>query len=203
VPGAGREACRGLGVGSRPIHAWDYRGAGVALAGWLVPGLGQWTTGRRGAGVALFLVIVTLFTSGLALADFACVNPREHKLEFVAHALIGGPTSATLLLTEGRRAGTAPRWRDVGSLYVVVAGFLNLIALTSAAGEAVRQNQERRRKHQEAVRLALAVARLQALARRPTSLDVEEPAPWPPLALPETSVEPPAPSETPPAEPLP
>jgi hypothetical protein len=146
---------------------------GVALLGWLVPGLGQVATGRRRAGLALLLTIGSLFLGGLTLADFSCVDPQRHRLEFVAHSLIGGPTAATLALTAGRRSAAQPRWRDLGSLYVVVSGFLNLIAVCSAMSDAARQNQERRRKHEEAVRLALAVARLQALARRPLVETVE------------------------------
>lgn len=156
----------------------------VALLGWLVPGLGQVATGRRRAGLALFLVIVTLFTGGLALTDFSCVDPERHRLEFVAHALIGGPTAATLAATSGRRSSAPPRWRDLGSLYVIVSGFLNLIAVCSALSDAARRNQELRKKHQEAVSLALAVARLQALARRPPFEETPregspEPPPWP------------------------
>jgi hypothetical protein len=189
----GSLASYGLGTVRLPPAPPEVSPAAVAVLGWLVPGMGQVATGRRRAGLALFLVIMSLFVGGLTLADFSCVDPQRHRLEFVAHVLIGGPTFSTVALTAGRRSSAPPRWRDLGSLYVIVSGFLNLIAVCSALSEAARRNEEGRKKHEEAVSLALAVARLQALARRPAFDEHVEPASAP-LLMPPAEVTPPAPA---------
>ncbi len=154
-------------------------GTWVALLGWLVPGLGQMVSGRLLAGLALFVVLGSLFVGGLALTDFSCVDPRTHKLEFVAQALIGGPTALALRFTEDVRLERLPPWREVGSLYVVVAGFLNLIAICSATADAARRNEVARARHAAAVLEALQLACARAVAQRPAWIAA------PPSALPE------------------
>lgn len=151
-------------------------GAWVALLGWLVPGLGQLATGRVGAGLALFVVLGSLFAGGLALTDFSCVDPRTYKLEFVAQALIGGPTALALRLTDGVHLVRLPPWREVGSLYVVVAGFLNLIAICSAASDALRHNVAARARYAAAVLEALKQACARSLAERPACVPASDPA---------------------------
>lgn len=156
-------------VPAAPRRRW---GLDVLLLGWLVPGLGQVLTGRKGAGLALLLTITLLFTAGWAASDRACVNPQRHRLEFFAQATAGAPALLAGLLDDGAPSRASPRARDVGMLYTVVAGLLNVIAVCSALSDLARQGQEERRKHAEAVQLALAVARLQALARRPPGEDL-------------------------------
>lgn len=151
-------------VPAPPRRRW---GLDVLLLGWLVPGMGQVLTGRKGAGVALLATIGLLFFTGWATSDFACVHPQRHRMEFFAHAMVGSPALLAVALDDPTPSQAGPRARDVGTLYTVVAGLLNLIAVCSALSDLARRGQEERRKHAEAVQLALAVARLQALARRP------------------------------------
>jgi hypothetical protein len=119
----------------------------AAALGWLVPGLGQIAVGRVGAGLVLLVTIGGLFAGGLALTDFTAVKPRENPLEFAAQALIGGPTALALGLTEGATLDRMPPWLDVGRLFVVISGLLNLIALCDALGEAARVNAKAREEH--------------------------------------------------------
>ncbi len=121
-----------------------------------MPGAGQVFVGRPAAGCVLLLAIGGLFAGGLALTDFTCVNPETYPLEFVAQALIGGPTAAALQTTAGTALTRLPPWFDVGRLFVVVAGFLNLVALCDALGECLRRN----------VRVQALTARLQARSAR-------------------------------------
>lgn len=198
-------------VPAPPRRRW---GLDVLLLGWLVPGLGQVVTGRKGAGLALLLTITLLFGMGWAASDFACVHPQRQRLEFFAHAAVGAPALLAAALDDGTPSRASPRARDLGMLYTVVAGLLNVIAVCSALSDLARQGQEARRKHAEAVQLALAVARLQALARRPLGDDLllpaaGEPAPAPAATpdstgLPARLGAPPAPeAAAPPAPPAP
>lgn len=129
----------------------------AAALAWLIPGLGHAFVGRPGAGLVLLLVLCATFAGGLALTDFSCVDPRAYQLEFVAHALIGGPTALALELTRDVRLERMPPWVEVGRLFVVVAGFLNLVALCDAVGEAWRRNAR------------IAALRARQLARASTS----------------------------------
>lgn len=132
---------RADGGAQAPHRLPPERSAGWAgLLGWLVPGLGQAYLGRFGAAAVLLLVIGGTFAGGLALTDYTCVDPRTYKLEAVAHALIGGPSALTLALTQDVTLARMPPYLEVGRLYVVVAGFLNLVALCDALGECWRHN---------------------------------------------------------------
>lgn len=151
----------------------------VAL-GWLVPGAGQVVAGRVGAGLVLLLTIGGLFAGGLALTDFTCVNPRTYPLEFVAQALIGGPTAAALHATAGVGLERLPPWIEVGRLFVVVAGFLNLVALCDALGDCLRRNA-----HREALAQRLRVRAEEGAAldlAAPALARADEPLPAPPAA---------------------
>ena len=180
--------------GARATHRLP-RGRSAAWAGvlgWLVPGLGQVYLGRVGAGLLLLLVIGSTFAGGLALTDFTCVDPRTYQLEFVAHGLIGGPTALAIALTEDVRLERMPPWIEVGRLYVVVAGFLNLVALCDALGECWRRN----------ARIQSLAARQSVRGAAPVWDDAAFPAlaevapEQPPLPAPPLPLEP-APSPTP------
>lgn len=166
APGAGRRAWPAHRL-PRPRSArW------AAALAWLVPGLGHAFVGRPGAGLVLLLVLCATFAGGLALTDFSCVDPHAYQLEFVAHALIGGPTGLALELTRGVRLERMPPWIEVGRLFVVVAGFLNLVALCDAVGEAWRRNAR------IAALRARQVARATTSALEPAPLArADEPAP--------------------------
>jgi hypothetical protein len=62
------------------------------------------------------------------------VDPDEYPLEFVAHALIGGPTALAVHLTRGIAPEGPVPLLDVGRLYCGVAGLLNLVAICDAVG---------------------------------------------------------------------
>jgi len=106
----------------------------AVIGGWLVPGLGQAYVGRPGRAMCMFVAIGSLFAGGLALGAWSCVNPDAYPLEFVAHALIGGPTALAVHLTEGLTPEGPVPLLDVGRLYCAVAGLLNLVAICDAVG---------------------------------------------------------------------
>ena len=61
-------------------------------------------------------------------------------IDIAAQAGITGPALLTWHLTQGHAELLAPRWLDIGQLYVGVAGLLNLVAVTDAWGHALRHN---------------------------------------------------------------
>lgn len=114
----------------------------ASVLGWLVPGLGQAYVGRPGRGLCMGLAIVLLYLGGLALSGFTAVNPRTYELEFVAHALIGGPTALVLQLGPADATGLLLPHLEVARLYCAVAGLLNLVAVCDALGEILAAREE-------------------------------------------------------------
>lgn len=132
------------------------RSAFLAIVlGWLLPGLAQVYVGRPGRGLVMGAAICALFAGGLLLSAFTCVNPQTYELEFIAHALIGGPTALVLQLGPFAAGGDPLALLDVGRLYCAVAGLLNLVAICDAVGEVLDQREA------SAARLRLAAAELQ------------------------------------------
>ncbi len=113
----------------------------AVVLGWLLPGLAQVYVGRPGRGLVMGAAICALFAGGLLLSAFTCVNPQTYELEFIAHALIGGPTALVLQLGPFPAGGEPLALLDVGRLYCAVAGLLNLVAICDALGEVLDQRE--------------------------------------------------------------
>ena len=112
----------------------------AAILGWLCPGLGQVYAGRPDKALMMLVAIGGLYVWGLFLTAYTCVNPEEYGLEFVAHALIGGPTAITLYLTQGLQSDTFLPYFEVGRLYVAIAGLLNVVSVSDALGDVLSHN---------------------------------------------------------------
>jgi hypothetical protein len=105
--------------------------AAVLLA-MILPGLGHWYLNRR-VKAAIFLVcIVGLFTVGWGLGQWRIVKWPD--LLFFAQALVG-PLSVVAHLVSQRMSGPPDYVRvafEMGVLYTLVAGFLNLLVVLDA-----------------------------------------------------------------------
>jgi hypothetical protein len=114
----------------------------VALAGWVLPGLGHALLGQWRAATLMMGAILALYGGGLALTDFTAVDPERHGLEFIAHVFAGGPTALTTWLTDGHEPTRFLPYLDIGRLYVAVASLLNLVAITDAVEKTARSNHQ-------------------------------------------------------------
>ena len=117
--------------------------AALAAFGWLVPGGGYWLLGRK-RQFALFLLLVSgAFGGGLALHG-GSLWPRPEELQgldgfsaLLAQAgtlvkiMAGGPYLLARLL-DYSQSFLNGRLHEYGSLLLVVAGLLNLLALADA-----------------------------------------------------------------------
>lgn len=119
----------------------------AALLSWLVPGLGQIYQGRTRKGLIVMLPILATVLAGLWLsagrAAFWDPRPgsgRQHLFFLVTQGEIGCvalPAIAAAHLFAGgedlsawhRRLG---RFYDIGWLYTVIAGFMNLLVIYDA-----------------------------------------------------------------------
>ncbi len=127
----------------RPSHTPRRRPpALIAFLGWLVPGLGQLFLGRPLKATLFFVAILATFLVGYKLTGFTAVDPRHFRLDFAGQILLGLPTLGALAVGAGPGLESVPPFFEVGRLYVLVAGLLNLVAVCDAVGEAIAQDRE-------------------------------------------------------------
>ncbi len=112
-----------------------------ALLGWALPGLGQLWAGQPRKAILFGATILSLFAVGWWLTGFTVVDPERYRLDFLAQALLGGPTAFALEQSRDITLTAMPRFFDVGRLYVQVAGLLNLVAMADAVGDLIRHNR--------------------------------------------------------------
>ena len=124
----------------------------VVLA-WAVPGLGHWYLGKRGKAVIFFICIIGLFIVGLGLGGWRVVTASD--LSFVGQALAGVvplmvnhltvPLGKTPLTQEESKLLVSVGF-EMGWLYTLVAGLLNLLVMLDSYLVA---NNIRRAHHEE------------------------------------------------------
>jgi hypothetical protein len=127
----------------------------IALAGWLVPGMGYWLIGQRLRGLVVGVTILLIFAAGLLIGGMHVIDaPTGLTFQLVLQKpwfigqVLAGPVSlvASYLannwgthidpITFKQTAGVAlshARVNEIGVLYTAVAGMLNLMAIIDAA----------------------------------------------------------------------
>ena len=115
-----------------------------AVAGflaWLLPGLGQLYVGRPVKAALFFVAILTTFLVGWLLTDRTAVDPDRFRLDFAGQIFLGLPTLVALGIGADRVLDHMPTFFEVGRLYVLVAGLLNIVAICDAIGEAIGRDR--------------------------------------------------------------
>jgi len=114
--------------------------AALVLA-WAIPGAGHAYAGRWGKAALFFGCIVGLLVAGMIIGGGTVIIHRDTQghieLWWMAQMGAGGPTVALTPISEylAARAGAdiyANRYREVGTLYAAVAGFLNVLVMMDA-----------------------------------------------------------------------
>ncbi|NIA22453.1 MAG: hypothetical protein GWP05_10930, partial [Anaerolineaceae bacterium] len=103
----------------------------AVLLGMVLPGLGHWYLQRRVKALVFFVCITGLFVVGWGLGEWKIV--REDLL-FLAQVLIGALAFVAKYASEAliKRSGEPDFVRvafEMGMLYTLVAGFLNLLVI--------------------------------------------------------------------------
>lgn len=133
------------------------------LAGFLAfvfPGAGHWYQGRYGKAGLFSTCVMTLFVIGMILSGGKCVyaswSPQDYRWNYLLQAGVGLPAIPAAIqwyrdwneqppLWSGWMAKPSPRdldeWHlqtsagfDLGTLYTMVAGLLNLLIIFDACG---------------------------------------------------------------------
>jgi hypothetical protein len=134
----------------------------IAIAGWLVPGLGYALIGERARALIVGTTIVAIFILGLLIAGVRCIDVPGYdangelrqigrnqtligsaplaairdKPWYIPQILAGPLTIGASVWSVSASAGAAKatgRLWDIGTLYTAVAGMLNLLVIIDAA----------------------------------------------------------------------
>jgi hypothetical protein len=116
----------------------------TAILAWAVPGAGHFAHGKWQKGLLYFVCIVGTFIAGWLISDRGDVYFQSGRL----HVLLQmGAGAITFVLGVGRKAAdpklTVMRFFEIGTLYTMVAGLLNVLAVMDAVLTALRPGRTR------------------------------------------------------------
>jgi TM2 domain-containing membrane protein YozV len=104
----------------------------AAISGWLVPGLGHILLGQRRRGTILMLTIGLLWLSGLAIGGITVIDYQEKTWWFLGQMLTAPTLAVNWYHQQLPNTAVEPslaRIAEQGTLYVTLAGLLNLVAM--------------------------------------------------------------------------
>lgn len=120
----------------------------AALAAWLLPGLGHFLLGQRKRGIILFISIGLMWAFGLGLGGISVIDRANHPAWFVGQMFVGPSVVVNYYHTSLRQriggepqpklGATSPepvyipsfgRLHEEGTLFVALAGMLNILAI--------------------------------------------------------------------------
>jgi len=116
--------------------------------GWLVPGAGHFYVGRRGKALLFFILLMSTFFAGWVMGDFRNVYFARLRFAVLGQLGLGLPTLVishkSMLSSLGQTFGKSASLTfglssseflplyDVGTIYTVVPGLLNLVVALNA-----------------------------------------------------------------------
>jgi hypothetical protein len=152
----------------------------AAFLAWLIPGLGHFYQRRWAKGVLFFVCILGTFLYGLAIGDgkvvYASFRPQDRRLQFLCQAGVGLPAMPALVQSMRVRQGKQPwgtfmappklgpnggelhiwqkelhRAFELGTVFTMIAGLLNILAIYDAWGgpviiETSREKEKKKEK---------------------------------------------------------
>jgi hypothetical protein len=120
----------------------------ACILAWLVPGLGHLYIGKRLKAAVLGLTLILAFSVGALTSGRGAVSVKEHGYAFLAQVGAGGPAFATLALSSHLRepkedARKVDPLVDIGFLYTMVVGLLNIVVIFDAFETALKEKKSR------------------------------------------------------------
>jgi hypothetical protein len=148
----------------------------AAVLGWLIPGLGHLYQGRTRKGLLFMISILSTFFYGLFISEgravYASWVEGDKRLPYLCQVCVGLPALPALVQTYLVRNGKEPLfggimappvdinqlndwWKalhrrfELGTVYTMIAGLLNVLAIYDAYGGPVRLEPEEPRRKKE------------------------------------------------------
>ncbi len=116
----------------------------AGILAWLIPGAGHFYRGRRARGIVICIAICSTFMIGILLGSVDIITHRKptgdtmDKARFVAQMFTGVPGITTALIPKPADSNIDPnigvlgRGVDIGQVYTVIAGLLNMLCILDA-----------------------------------------------------------------------
>lgn len=164
----------------QPVEVVDLKDPIVAAAlAWLIPGLGHIYQGRTAKGLLFMICILSTFLYGLFISDgravYASWIESDKRLPYLCQLGVGLPALPALLQTYRVRKGEEPlfggvmappidaaqlnewyktlnRYLELGTVYTMIAGLLNVLAIYDAWGGPVSfepEDEEEKKRNDE------------------------------------------------------
>ncbi|REK12770.1 MAG: hypothetical protein DWQ37_11125 [Planctomycetota bacterium] len=145
----------------------------AAGLGWLVPGLGHLYQGRTAKGLLFMICILSTFVFGLSISEgravYASWTDWDRRLPYLCQVGVGLPALPALVQNFLVRSQKAPlfggvmappstpqelndwyrelhRYLELGTVYTMIAGLLNVLAVYDAWGGPVQLAEDDRKK---------------------------------------------------------
>jgi TM2 domain-containing membrane protein YozV len=125
------------------------RSAGLAVfLGLLLPGAGHWYLGMRGKAILFCACLLAMFAIGMVLSYGDAIDPIQHPWFFLGQAFIGPVSIIGWVIGIPERSAVllAPRLVDLGMVFTVVAGALNVVLMCDAYARAAHLKREQAQK---------------------------------------------------------
>jgi len=139
----------------------------AAVLGWLIPGLGHLYQGRTAKGLLFLICILSTYFFGLSISEGRTVYAT--RLPYLCQAAVGLPAMPALVQAYWVRRGHEPLWGglmappandamlnewykkmnryfEMGTVYTMIAGLLNILAIYDAWGGPVPPTEEEKRR---------------------------------------------------------
>lgn len=105
----------------------------VGLAGWAVPGAGHWLIRERKRAVIILLVVLGLFVGGLYIGSLGVLETAQSAWYIFVGQILASPLVGALTQWAASRSfDVFGRPQEIGMIYTIVAGLLNLLSISNA-----------------------------------------------------------------------
>ena len=106
--------------------------AAVGFLSWLVPGAGFFLIGEKTRGTIVLVAITATFLTGLYVGSIGVIDPVQARPWYVAQVM-----TSPLVMALGRYTAAGGfeiygKPQEIGQLYTVVAGLMNLLCVARA-----------------------------------------------------------------------
>jgi hypothetical protein len=105
----------------------------VGLAAWVVPGAGHWLIREHKRAVIVCVTVLGVFVTGLYIGSLGVLEPAHGAWYLFVGQMLTTPGAG--VLTDIAQKGNyfvAGRPADIGLIYTIIAGLLNLLCISNA-----------------------------------------------------------------------
>lgn len=104
----------------------------ACLLSWVLPGLGHAYLGKRFHARVFFFSVMGLYLVGTLLGGGLVASREKYFYYWAGQILLGAPTAAASIWSQGLHAEKFIPYQDLGLLLVTSAGLLNVLVMLSA-----------------------------------------------------------------------